>query len=248
MPIDDWTRVKARIFHDFHHEWITTIKHALNRGILPPNLYALAEQLASGLGPDVLTLERPSRLAAEDDEGAQRGIALAHVQPKVSFRARTEADMYAAKANRIAIRHVSDHRVVAVVEIVSPGNKSTWPAIRTFAEKAAELLRAGVHLLVIDLFPPGPRDPQGIHKVIWDGLDSNDFRLPADRTLTMASYSGGVCQEAFVEPVAAGADLPDMPLFISPDVYVLVPLEQTYRTAFAAVPAFWRDVLQADSQ
>ncbi len=34
-------------------------------------------------------------------------------------------------------------------------------------EKAADILNQGVHLLVVDLFPPTPRDPHGIHKAIW---------------------------------------------------------------------------------
>ena len=40
MPTHDWTGVDAGIFHDFHHEWISTIKRALNRGVLPPGYYA----------------------------------------------------------------------------------------------------------------------------------------------------------------------------------------------------------------
>src|SRR5438309_823998 len=40
MPIHDWTRVEAGIFHDFHHGWIADIKRALNAGVLPPNYYA----------------------------------------------------------------------------------------------------------------------------------------------------------------------------------------------------------------
>ena len=35
MPIHDWTRVDAGIYHHFHHEWISSINHALNRGLLP---------------------------------------------------------------------------------------------------------------------------------------------------------------------------------------------------------------------
>lgn len=54
MPIHDWTRVDAGIFHHFHHGWITEIARALNRGLLPPEYYALAEQRAAGFGPDVL--------------------------------------------------------------------------------------------------------------------------------------------------------------------------------------------------
>jgi hypothetical protein len=37
--------------------------------------------------------------------------------------------------------------------------------------------------------------------------------------------------------------LADMPLFLTPDVYVTVPLESTYQSAWEAVPEFWRNVL-----
>src|SRR5271157_1540601 len=53
--------------------------------------------------------------------------------------------------------------------------------------EAGQILRAGIHLVIVDLFPPGPRDPQGIHKAIWDDFIENDFALPSDRTLTLAS-------------------------------------------------------------
>lgn len=244
MPIHDWTRVEAGIFHDFHHAWIEEIKRALNRGILPRDHYALAEQITGGYGPDVLTLEGPTDSPAEVPDDARGGVALATVQPKVSFRAKAEADIYAAKANRVAIRHVTDHHVVAVIEIVSPGNKSTQPAIRTFAEKAAEIPRSGVHLMIIDLFPPGPRDPQGMHQLIWNELDVSNFILPPDRPLTLASYIGGATQEAFIEPVALGASLPDMPLFLNTGIYVHTPLEATYQSAWDAVPAVWRKRLE----
>lgn len=35
MPVHDWTRVEAGIFHAFHHRWISAISDALNEGILP---------------------------------------------------------------------------------------------------------------------------------------------------------------------------------------------------------------------
>ena len=48
-------------------------------------------------------------------------------------------------------------------------------ALRSFVEKAADILNQGVNLLVVDLFPPTPRDPQGIHKAIWDELGDQPF-------------------------------------------------------------------------
>jgi hypothetical protein len=41
MPIHDWTRVDAGIFHAFHHGWIEELARALNRGVLPNEHYAL---------------------------------------------------------------------------------------------------------------------------------------------------------------------------------------------------------------
>jgi hypothetical protein len=214
--------------------------------VLPPDYYALAEQIAGGLGPDVLTLQRPGNgtPAAVDPSG---GVALATAPPRVQYRQRAEPDQYAAKARAVIIRHASDHRVIAIVEIVSPGNKNTRHGLRAFVAKAVEILRAGVHLVIVDLFPPGPRDPQGLHELIWDEFTDNDFALTSDRPLTLAAYSGGPYPEAFVEPTAVGATLPEMPLFLTPDVYVPLPLETTYQSAWEAVPSFWRDVLTAPS-
>jgi hypothetical protein len=244
MPIHDWTRVDAGIFHDFHHTWITEIKRALNHGLLPEEYYALAEQIAGGLGPDVLTLQRPSNGAVSVREPTG-GVVLATTPPCVEFHLRSEADQYAAKAKAVVIRHKSDHQVIAVVEIVSPGNKSNRHGVRSFVSKAVELLHGGVHLLLVDLFPTGPRDPEGIHKLIWDEFNDNDFALPAERRLTLVAYIAGAFPEAFVQSTAVGQPLAEMPLFLTPDVYVPVPLEATYQAAWADVPSFWQDVLTA---
>ena len=135
------------------------------------------------------------------------------------------------KADRIAVRHRHGH-VVAVVEIVSPGNKASTSELRTFVEKTSDLIMQGIHLLVIDLFPPSKRDPQGIHKAIWDEFVEEDFELPADKPLTLAAYDAGPPPVAYVEPIAVGDALPDMPIFLKPDFYVPAPLEETYRTTW----------------
>lgn len=244
MPVHDWTRVNAGIFHHFHHSWIEEIKRGLNRGLLPADHYALVQQVAVKRRPVVRALQGPTNGAPL--EASPRGaIALATAPPQVWFRAKTEVDVYAAKANVIAVRHTSNHRVVAMVEVVSPGNKNNRHGLRAFVEKAEELLRAGIHLLIVDLFPPSPRDPQGIHKAIWDEFLDSEFALPPDRPLTLAAYIGGLIPETFVEPTAVGLALREMPLFLTPDAYVRVPLEATYQSAWEAVPAFWQNVLTA---
>jgi Protein of unknown function (DUF4058) len=246
MPVHDWTRVEAGIFHAFHHDWITQISRALNGGILPPTYYSLPEQFAGGLGPDVLTLRRPGANGTASAAGPpEGGVALAVAPPKTRLRMRSEANRYAAKAKAVTIRHVSNHQVVAMVEIISPGNKNNQNGLNAFVRKAQEALAAGIHLLLVDLFPPSQRDPQGIHRAVWGDDCGPDYALPEDKPLTCVSYVGGAAAEAFVEWVAVGDDLPDMALFLTPDVYVEVPLEATYRSAWEGLPAFWRDVLTA---
>jgi Protein of unknown function (DUF4058) len=242
MPVHDWTRVEAGIFHHFHLEWIGALARELNRGLLPPDHYALAEQITSAWEPDVLTLRGPTNGQAPE-KNPPTGIALAAAPPKVRYRVKTEVDLYAAKAKAVVIRHTSNHQIIAAMEMVSPGNKSSRQRLHALVSKAETLLRAGIHLLRADLFPPGPRDPQGIHKALWDEFIDNDFALPPDKPLTLAAYVGGPCPEAFVEPTAVGATLPEMPLFLSPEVYIQVPLEATYQSAWEAVPSYWRAVL-----
>ena len=89
----------------------------------------------------------------------------------------------------------------------------------------------------MDLFPPGPRDPQGIHKVIWERLHEESFTLPSDKRLTVVSYAAGIETVAYIEPVAVGDALPEMPVFLMTDRYVLCPLEATYQTAWEQFPA-----------
>ena len=40
-----------------------------------------------------------------------------------------------------------------------------------------KMIAQGVHVLVVNPFPPGAHDPQGIHKAIWDELEELDFEL-----------------------------------------------------------------------
>lgn len=244
MPIHHWRGVEAGIFHAFHHDWITEISRSLNHGLLPPDYYALPEQIAGGLGPDVLTLKAPIH-----DDGGERngpaGLALSEAPPKVQLRFRAEPDRYAAQAKSVVVRHASGNRVIAIIEIVSPGNKSSRNGIREFVKKAVEIVRGGVHLLIIDLLPPGPRDPNGIHKAIWDEFVDNDFVLLADKPLTLASYRADDWPEAFVELCAPSSRLIEMPLFLSSETYVQVPLEPTYQATFENLPAYVKNEITA---
>ncbi len=245
MPVHDWTRVSAGVFHAFHNRWIGVLEDALNNGVLPPDYYVLGEQVAGPFGPDVLTLQAVGDNGTSTSGNHPGPVAVAVAPPRVRFTDRTEMDEYVQKQRTLVIRHGTDDRIVALVEIVSPGNKASRHALRAFVEKAAEALYRGYHLLLIDLHPPGPRDPNGIHGALWEAIADSAYRQPADQPLTLAAYSAGLVKTAYVEPVAVGAALPDMPLFLEPEAYVNVPLEATYLAAGHGVPQRWRRVLEA---
>ena len=66
-----------------------------------------------------------------------------------------------ARRRSLAIRHVSGHRLIALIEIISPGNKDRTRHVDELVDKAASALERGVHVLLLDVFPPGPHDPSG---------------------------------------------------------------------------------------
>jgi len=245
MPVHDWSRVGAGTFHDFHVAWTIEIRGVLNERVLPPGYYAMAEQIAGPVGPDVLTLQATEAEGDHANDGAHGPITLATAPPQVRFTAVAEQDAYLARQKAVVIRHQSGDKIVALIEIVSPGNKASRRALKAFVDKAITTLRQGYHLLILDLHRPGRRDPAGIHGAIWQALGEAPYEPPADAPLTLVAYSATQPKTAFIEPVDVGSVLPDMPLFLEPDAYVYVPLEETYQAAWRGMPKRWKSVLEA---
>lgn len=240
MPIHDWTRVSAGGFHNFHQDWTIEIYRALNRGLLPAGYTAYTDLRAGGWEPDVVTIQ-----ARDQDAGTGVSAVLdAPARARQVARVESQAAAYARKANRISVRHEFGH-VVAIIEVLSPGNKDSKQAIGAFLAKAVDFLQNGVNLLVVDLFPPTPRDPDGIHFLIWDQMTSVPFEArPPGKPLTVASYDVGDGLAAYVDPLAVGDDLPDAPLFLAPGRYIRVPLERTYTSAWEVTPEPIRSLVE----
>jgi hypothetical protein len=244
MPVHDWTKVPAGIFHHFHLEWIASIAHSLNHGLLPKQYYALAEQYAGVFGPDVLTLQAPALPDRKRSGSVRDGGPSVLSKPRAKPIAQTEMEFYRTKQKTITVRHVSDDEVVALLEIISPGNKSHRGRFRELIEKAAAFLDHGVHLSLIDLFPPGRRDALDLHAAIWEEISGEE--RPSSRgkkSRLVASYECGPLVQAYVTHFEIGDRLPNLPLFVEAGGCVEIPLEATYKQAFSEVPPRWRDEL-----
>ena len=96
--------------------------------------------------------------------------------PATRFTWEAETESYRAKKDLIAVRSI-EGIIVAIIEIVSAGNKSRHTRLRTFITKTTDFLDQGIHVLVIDLLPPTPRDPQGIHQAIWSENFDGEFEF-----------------------------------------------------------------------
>ncbi len=246
MPVHDWTRVFDGAFHAFHLAWIAEIQKALNKGILPPDYYAMAEQVAGPTVPDVLTLQASNGSEKGwPGEPVSGATAVATAPPRVRLSDTAEVEPFTRRQRTVVIRHATNDRIVALIEIVSAGNKSSNGEFQAFVTKAVDSIARGYHLLLIDLHPRTNRDPEGIYPVIWAEVGGLPKPIPADKPLTLAAYDAGPPRKAYVEPVSVGDTLIDMPLFLAPGWYVSVPLEATYQEAYASIPGRFRLILDS---
>jgi hypothetical protein len=248
MPIHDWSRPGEWLFRDFRAMWYCGLRDVLNIEVLPPSHYSLIEPNTV----DIVTRDFKQHCPLPDgypglDAPPGSPVALATMPPKVRTVADLPRDYNVPADKQLAIRHVTGDRIVAIIEIVSRGNKASADEFERFVVKAAEAIRIGIHLLLIDLHPPTSRDPQGIHGAIAGQMGDRSYQRPLDKPLTLASYAAMPVGRAYVEPVAVGDALPPMPLFLDEGHYVNVPLEETYAAAYRGVPRRWKAELEGSN-
>ncbi len=248
MPVHDWSKMTAGTDHAFHTAWITHLQESLNGGILPEPYYALAEQHAGHTVPDVLTLHAEDGAADHDTPRGREGVELRDAPPQVGRRlVATASSSYRAMRRTLTVRHSSGHRVVALVEMISPGNKDRPSSVEAIVSKAIWAIEHGIHVLLVDILPPGRHDPLGIHGAIWAVFDEEEYGLPKGQLLTVASYMADPLPEAHVAHLCRGDELPEMPLFLQRHAYVPVPLEAAYMAAFRGMPRLTRSSLESGS-
>jgi hypothetical protein len=215
---------------------------------MPEDFYAMSEQVAEGPKPDVIALEARSSDNATTGILDDRAIAVLEHPPRVKYTEEQEREKYSESADRVAIYHANGVRIIAYIEIVSPGNKHSPMEVDKFIEKCNDALEHGIHLLVIDILPPGKHDPKGIHAALWHFRYSESRGVTADEPLALCAYRVDDVPRAYFQPLAVGQPLPDMPVFLTPRHYIInVPLEQTYIEAYAGVPQRWRRVIEGRS-
>ena len=194
MPVHDWTRVEAGIFHDFHMVWTVLLRNALNEGLLPKGYYALAEQHAGRAIADILTLH-----ASPEPHGT--GMVAAgygrHRRRRGTASSVAQADRGAVALGRrrsLAIRHVSGHRLIALIEIVSPANKDRAQHVEELVDKAVAALerrRSCPSDRPLSPWPARSFRDSWRHRPGPGRMTAIRTYLPPDTPLTLASYVAG---------------------------------------------------------
>jgi hypothetical protein len=242
MAVHDWSKLRAGKFHHFHNSWIYKLSDRLNAGILPPGVYAAGELIVGEIEPDVLAFHHDEASTASW-HGTAQVLAVEGHPPKVHCTMSADEASYVRRQDSVAIRAADEDRLIAIIEIISAGNKSSRHEMDRVVRKAGSALTAGIHLLLVDMHAPRSFDPQGIHGAVWDYLFGTCPAAPTDRRLTAVAYRA-TPPTAYVEPLAVGDVLPDMPLFLDSESYVSAPLEETYLQAWEGLPGPWKAELQ----
>jgi hypothetical protein len=232
MPIHDWTRTRDAAYHSFQLDWSCRLSERLNHGLLPHPIYAMTETLELRPPAEFCPLPEPSGSVVHRNWDENLPDATEQ-PPRTRFEFRDDRRQYACKI--VTIRNEL-HQPVAAVFWVTRQDKETPYRLDAIIRHSVGVLTRDINLLIVDLFPPSVRDPHGIHKVIWDQFKEEPFELPADKPLTLAAYAAGSEKVAYVENVAVGDRLLDMPIFLTPDHYVPCPLEATYQVTWGVFP------------
>jgi hypothetical protein len=180
---------------------------------------------------DVGTLEESGQEPVEEEGGVATAV-WAPPRPTLSV---------AVDFHRLDVFEVQVHReggleMVAAIELVSPRNKDRPNARRHFATKCAAYLQVGVSVVVIDLVTARR---ENLYAVLLETLalaheDDGPGNLYAVACRAVPPDEPGRL-ETWVMPLAVGALLPTLPLWLEADLAVPLDLERSYEATFVAL-------------
>ena len=221
MPIHNWGKTSHSHFHSFlHHGWVWQIMKYLNKSALPTGYLAVAEKNVGPYIADVVTTQ-------EDDVESYNSF------PSLTPTLVVAAPTFTTVGKCISIYDREKAKIVAVIEIVSPGNKNAREKVDTFVEKSVNYLASGIHYLIIDVLPATRLIDNFVNKILVQ-IDGGEIHQTKE--LYAASFQ---CLDPrlqlYVEEFNVGDVLPKVPVFLQKE-YVLVDLEATYSATLEDLP------------
>lgn len=159
--------------------------------------------------------------------------------PRVHLGSRGETDIEPMDADEYEVRIYDaerDRRLVAAVELVSPGNKDRPESRARFVAKCAALLRQHVAVMLVDVVTVRAFN---LYAELLEWVGERDPALGEDPPPTYAVACrlrpGGASRwlETWNRPLAVGQSLPVLPLWLSDDLAIPLDLEASYEQTCA---------------
>ena len=229
MPLRDHFRSPANDTHSWeevHGQWPAEIVRVLNP-ILPAGFRAgPIVRLGSPFEPDVITYDRGPR---DPDAG---GATATQATPAPTFT--LDADLADQDDYEVRVYDAEQGRhLVAAIEIVSPSNKDRTETRELFVGKVAALLQQDVCVSLVDLVTVRRANLYADLVTLFGHIDPQLAPTPPHLyAVTLRGRrppKGGFRLDAWFYPMAVGEPLPTLPIWLSPDLRVMLPLEPSYQ-------------------
>lgn len=220
---------ERRHWEALHARWASALADQLNLEWLPEPFFAEPQvSLAGQVQVDVATLE------AREVE-ATAGSAAVAVRTWTAPPALWTIPVAFPEAFEVRVIDGSQGpRLVAAIELISPGNKDRPEARRAFVSKCAGYLSQGVSVIIVDLVTNRRADLH--NELIALLLQPAQFQMPASASLYAIAYHPVRRGESDVMDIwpatlQLGESLPTLPLFPAADLCVPVDLDAAYTEA-----------------
>ncbi len=220
-----------RHWESFHVNWAGAIADALNESLLPEGYFAEEHaQLGPWVEIDVATFA-DSELSAARTGGTATLPHRAWAPPAPTM---VVPAAFPDSFEVLVFESEGGTRLVAAIELVSPGNKDRAGHRQAFAVKCASYLCQGISLIVIDIVTSRR---ENLHNEIMQVLGHAPiFALPPETTLYGVAYRPVVRDqheqiEVWPQALEVGQALPVLPLALNAEHCLPIDLEATYTIA-----------------
>jgi hypothetical protein len=235
MPLRDHFHAPVDAKHSwegFHGMWPGSIVRLLVNHLPPEYIAEPRAHRGTAYEIDVSAHEnKDAGIGWPISENGSGGVALATwAPPQPTLTVPTEfANQYEYEV--LVYDEKRARKLVAAVEIVSPGNKDRPEARRAFVTKCAALLQQGVCVGIVDLVTTRKHN---LYAELLELIELSDPDVDADSLPLYAT----ICRtrrvdnqarlESWAYPLALGKPLPTLPLWLTEDLAVPLELEAGY--------------------
>ena len=236
MPLRDHFRSPVNDTHswdELHGGWPMEIVRHLTT-ILPPGFRSGPKvHLGAPFEVDVGSFDLDTRDPdATIDSGGGGTATLTALSPTLTV----EADLTEQDEYEIRVYDTEPGRqLVAAIEIVSPSNKDRPDARQVFVGKVVSLLQQGVCVSIVDPITVRTTNLYGELMTLLGRADPALAPTPpplyAVTLRTRKPKKRRPLLDVWFYPMTVGQPLPTLPLWLTPDLHVMLPLETSYQEA-----------------